>query len=108
MVSVATNLDTLLQSVKLGQEFIAELVLDLNEISIDDIGVEIAFTDVTKGAFEIISKKEMEVTNLKDRHVTFTVKIPSDNSGVYNYGFRIFPKNPNLAHRQDFNLIRWF
>jgi hypothetical protein len=28
-------------------------------------------------------------------------------AGVYEYGFRIFPKNADLPHRQDFGLVKW-
>jgi hypothetical protein len=43
-----------------------------------------------------------------DNHiVTFTCDIPIDQPGVYNYVFRLFPKNSLLPHRQDFNLVKW-
>jgi len=37
----------------------------------------------------------------------FTCKISMEKIGVYHYAFRLFPKSKWLAHRQDFNLIKW-
>jgi hypothetical protein len=28
-------------------------------------------------------------------------------TGAFEFGIRIFPKNPALPNRQDFNLVKW-
>ncbi|MFA6923446.1 MAG: alpha-glucan family phosphorylase [Bacteroidales bacterium] len=108
IVSVATSPDVANNALKLGHDFHAEVVLDLNELSVDDIGIEIIFTDIASEQPEIIYKLELTFEKINDRQVKFICDVPSDKAGTYNYGFRIFPKNPNLIHRQDLNLIRWF
>jgi phosphorylase/glycogen(starch) synthase len=93
---------------KLGERFVAEIVLDLNEISPNDIGIEVIFgqkeMDEVK---EIFYKNEMEIVKVEDRQVTYRTQIFITRSGVFDYSFRMFPKNPLLPHRQDFNLTRW-
>ena len=31
-----------------------------------------------------------------------------NDSGVFRYSFRMYPKNPDLPHRQDLAYVRWF
>ncbi|MEN6455004.1 MAG: hypothetical protein ABFD10_12155, partial [Prolixibacteraceae bacterium] len=38
---------------------------------------------------------------------TYLLNLRLMNPGAYDYGMRLFPKNPNLAHRQDFKNVRW-
>jgi hypothetical protein len=108
IVSIFVSPDIANTALKLGHDFHAEIVLDLNELSVDDIGVEIIFTDIANEQPEIIFKLELEVNKITDKQVKYICNVPSDKAGTYNYGFRIFPKNPDLVHRQDLNLIRWF
>ena len=40
--------------------------------------------------------------------VTYELKNFVTDSGAYDFSFRIFPKNPELAHRQSFAYMKWF
>lgn len=92
----------------LGEKFKAKIVINPQDINPDDIGIEVIFgkRDENK-ELEIIEKNEMakEVTN--GNHVTYTAEIFATRSGVFDYALRMYPKNKMLAHRQDFNLIKW-
>jgi starch phosphorylase len=37
----------------------------------------------------------------------FTADIIPSKAGIINYGIRIYPKNEDLPHRQDFPLLMW-
>jgi phosphorylase/glycogen(starch) synthase len=37
----------------------------------------------------------------------YAFKLDADETGVFDVGFRIFPKHVNLPHRMDFPLVRW-
>jgi hypothetical protein len=39
---------------------------------------------------------------------TFQCKHHLDHGGSYRVAYRMFPKNVNLPHRQDFCYVRWF
>ena len=106
---VSVNLpDSTVKPLLLGEQFVAEIVLNLHEIPSSDIGIEIVFGqkdfDEVK---EIHFIEEMKPIKEKKGEVTFTCKVEATHSGVYDYSFRIFPKNENLPHRMDFPLLRW-
>lgn len=92
----------------LGQSFEAEIILDLNEISGTDIGVEVLFgKKVNNEVIDPILIQELRHVRSEKNTVIFACEIPFTTAGVYDYSFRIFPKNQLLPHRQDLNLIRW-
>ncbi|MDP4266611.1 MAG: alpha-glucan family phosphorylase [Bacteroidota bacterium] len=100
--------DSSMKPLLLGETFEAQIILDLNELSDSDIGIEIVFgqkkhEEITEIAFI----HEMEVTNKENGKVTYDCKIPAERSGVYDFSFRIFPKNELLPNRQDFYLLKW-
>ena len=39
--------------------------------------------------------------------VTYELKNKAKNAGVYRYALRLYPKNADLPHRQDFAYVRW-
>jgi glycogen phosphorylase/synthase len=80
------------------------VVLDLNEISASDIGVELV---ITENGERLISKHEFTLDHSTADNAHFSVKVSIHQPGTFSYGIRIFPKNENLPHRQDINLVRW-
>lgn len=101
--------DTFNKPLPVGEPFTARIELDLKEISPKDIGIEIVFAQ-KKGEHEIIriiETNQLKMVKSDNRIVTFECSIPTKRAGVFEYGFRIFPVNPDLPHRQDFGLIKW-
>jgi len=37
----------------------------------------------------------------------FNIEKQLNMAGTFKYGFRMFPKNEDLPHRQDFCFVRW-
>ncbi len=96
------------KELKLGDLFLAELTLEVNDIKDSDFGVEVVFSRKSPGGDrEMVSVYEMEKVKSKGSQVTFKCEVPAQRTGDFNYAFRVFPKHPELAHRQDFNLIKW-
>ena len=92
----------------LGEAFKAEIVLDLNELSGTDVGIEVVFgKKINDEVKEPDFIEEMTLDRAEKNIVSFTCNIPINQAGVYDFVFRLFPKSPLLPHRQDFNLIRW-
>ncbi len=93
----------------LGQPFVAELTLDLKNLKESDFGVEVVFVRKSvEGSREIMSVYEMEPGKTEgNNQVTYKCEIAAKHTGAFNYAFRMFPRHQSLAHRQDFNLIRW-
>ncbi|MEE4178439.1 MAG: alpha-glucan family phosphorylase [Bacteroides sp.] len=98
-------------SMMLGDNFRAEIVLDVSELGHEDIGIEVVFIrqSLTDETDEVISVYELEKKGVDKNGilVTFQCEVPSKNAGIYDYAFRVFPKGKFLAHRQDLPLVRW-
>ncbi len=85
-----------------------EVVLDLGRLKPEDVGVEIIFTSTdAKGEMHIQNACELSIVSCQDGKVTYQAEIFPERTGLYQVGTRLFPKNPNLPHRQDFPLVKW-
>jgi hypothetical protein len=80
------------------------VILDLNEISASDIGVELV---ITENGERLISSHEFKLDHSTADKAQYSVDVSIRQPGTFSYGIRIFPKNENLPHKQDINLIRW-
>lgn len=100
--------DSTLKPLSLGENFKAEIVLNLNELSGLDLGIEVLFgqkvNDEVKKPIFIV---DMTAEKLESGKVVFKCDIPANTAGVFDYAFRMYPKNKDLPHRQDFNLVKW-
>jgi hypothetical protein len=79
-------------------------VLDLNEISPNDIGVELV---ITENGERLIATHEFKLDTSSVDKAIFRAEIIIKQPGTFNYGIRIFPRNEDLPNRQDFNLVKW-
>jgi glycogen phosphorylase/synthase len=97
------------EAVTLGNNYSGEIVLDLNEISPNDIGIEIVIADLigSENIPEVTYTQEFELEKVEDGLAYYKIDITPTRPGVFDFGIRIFPKHPNLPHRQDFNYLRW-
>ncbi|HTX88358.1 MAG TPA: alpha-glucan family phosphorylase, partial [Bacteroidales bacterium] len=92
----------------LGDTFKAEVVLDLKELRGTEVGVEVVFgKKVNDEVNEPILIEEMKLSRTNKSTVTYACEIPFNQAGVYDFSFRIFPKNELLPHRQDLSLVKW-
>ncbi len=93
---------------KLGDPFVAEILLKANGINESDFGLEVVFVQKPIGGDrEIASVYEMDLVENKDNLLKYRCEVPAKRTGDFNYAFRMFPRNESLAHRQDFHLIKW-
>jgi hypothetical protein len=51
--------------------------------------------------------EELKLKNSSGTKATYSGNLTLKMSGVFDFAFRIFPKAEFLAHRQDFNLVKW-
>ncbi len=106
---IAVNIpDSNQKPLSLGESFKAEIILDLNELAGTDIGIEVLFgKKINDEVKEPSFIEEMSLLKTENNIATFTCDIPINQAGVHDFAFRLFPKNPLLPHRQDFNLVTW-
>ena len=82
----------------------------INEQGLDDaVGLEIVsvYTD-ENGEERIASVRPLTVVGREGNNYTFEGKIELSNAGNFKSAVRMYPKNSNLPHRQDFCYVKWF
>jgi phosphorylase/glycogen(starch) synthase len=92
----------------LGKDYTAELVVDLGELSVEDLGVELVVADLVESN-EVKVKRVHAFTldSVDATRATFKLSIVPVDPGAFDCGIRIYAKNPELPHRMDFCLVRW-
>lgn len=91
-----------------GKDYKITCVVD--EKGLDDvIGIELVtiYTNAD-GRDHIYSVEPMQMVKKEGSMHTFEVIHSIDNGGFFRTAYRMFPKNGELAHRQDFCYVRWF
>jgi len=92
----------------MGQTYDSELVLYLGELDPEDIGAEILLTEQNaKGERHIVSLFDFKLVDCQDGVATYRATIVPEFSGTYEAAGRLYAKNPDLPHRQDFELVKW-
>ena len=91
-----------------GVEYKVKFVV--NEQGLDDaIGLEIVSVHTDENGEErIFSVRPLEVVGKEGNNYTFEGKIEVSNAGNFKTAVRMYPKNANLPHRQDFCYVKWF
>ena len=91
-----------------GNEFKAELVLNLGDLGCADIGVETIFaTPDNHGELHISEVHEYAPVEQADGVCRYQVSFMPERTGAYQVATRVFARNPLLPHRQDFELVKW-
>jgi len=101
--------DSAHKALTMGENFHAEIALSLGNLQPDDIGIEVLFIQKKNqdDPKEIIYKQEFAVSNVNRSKAVYETTFPVTQSGVFEYGFRIFAKHPLLPNRMDFSVVKW-
>jgi phosphorylase/glycogen(starch) synthase len=102
--------DTTANAFALGKEISAKIILDITGLDASDIGVEVIFRnkkDSEVNPSKIVLQQDFIATHQDKNIVTYEYTFTMDNSGVFEYGFRIYPKSDLLINRMDFCLMKW-
>ncbi|MDY4249315.1 glycosyltransferase family 1 protein [Bacteroides pyogenes] len=91
-----------------GKDYTITYVID--EKGLDDaVGLEMVTTYTTPdGKQHVYSVDPFSVIKKEGTQYTFQAVCSLSNAGSFKYAFRMYPKNPDLPHRQDFCYVRWF
>ena len=81
----------------------------INEQGLDDaVGLEKVNIYIDKNGEERVYNVEpLEVTGKEGNNYTFEATLYPQRFGVYKSAVRMYPKNKNLPHRQDFCYVKW-
>ncbi len=95
-------------SIEAGKKYNIEIVID--EAGLDDaIGVELVTLVTDKdGQDHVYHVDSFDMVERNGNNYTFRATHCIDNAGSFKVCYRMFPKNENLPHRQDFCYVKWF
>ena len=101
--------DTLMQGLfETGKKYEVEYVID--EKGLDDaIGVEMVVAGYDADGNEKLMKVvPLELVKREGNLYTFHGSVKNEFAGSFKVAYRMFPKNADLPHRQDFCYVKWF
>ena len=94
--------------VHLGTKSKATVVLDVDGLSAEDIGVEmVVVKNGPQNQEEFVYAKEFTMVSQTGKLVEYRVSTKPTQPGVFRLGIRVFPKHNQLPNRQDFNYLKW-
>lgn len=100
--------EKLIHNPQVGEDYNINVVIDMKLAVEKGIGIELLAikTDTNNQQF-IADIDELTLVKTEGTKLFFNINYQLDNAGAYKYGFRMFPKNDMLPHRQDFCYVRW-
>ena len=100
--------DVLNGSISAGQEYTIRVVVDEAGLN-DAVGIELVTLNTDKdGIDHVYSVEAFKMVGVEGNNYTFELKHELNNAGSFKVAYRLFPKNENLPHRQDFCYVKWF
>jgi starch phosphorylase len=94
--------------VESGKDYLITCVIDEKGLN-DAVGLELVSTYTTaEGKQHVYSVEPFDVVKKEGNLYTFQLQHSLSNAGSFKVSYRMFPKNADLPHRQDFCYVRWF
>ncbi|MDE6152755.1 MAG: alpha-glucan family phosphorylase, partial [Muribaculaceae bacterium] len=89
-----------------GNDFSTRVIIDTNGIG-SGLGVEQVVYKVENGEEKLWATMQFEVVKEEGNVFTYELRGKLKDAGVFRYGIRLYPKNADLPHRQDFAYTKW-
>ncbi|MBK7475602.1 MAG: alpha-glucan family phosphorylase [Haliscomenobacter sp.] len=100
--------DTDNYSLNFGESFKVRIKVAHNGIPPQQLGLEaVFFKRISETELDLRFHRDLKVVDKNDHYVTFAGEILPQISGVYEYGFRLYPKHELMPHKQDLCLVKW-
>lgn len=91
-----------------GEVYSINIVIDTKDDNENGIGIELVSTKSDKNNIDrLYSVEELNLVKTEGSKLYFNINKQLKMAGTFKYGFRMFPKNEDLPHRQDFCYVRW-
>ncbi len=100
--------EKLIHNPQVGEDYEINVVIDMKKTDEKGIGIELLALKTNKNnEEELIDVDELTLVKTEGSKLYFNLHYQLDHAGTFKYGFRMFPKNELLPHRQDFCYVRW-
>jgi len=92
-----------------GKTYSGKVVLDLGDLSAEEIGVEMVHNKTGRGFEQSFFRgtETFECTRIEGSIAEYTFNQKVKETGLFDIGFRIYPNNELIPHRMDCPLVRW-
>lgn len=106
-IRVVSKDDSALSAAETGKEYTLRYVIDEQGLN-DAVGLELVSIKTDKnGEKHIFSKREFKMVGREGNNYTFEATFEPDVAGAFKSCVRMYPKNENLVHREDFCYVKW-
>lgn len=106
-IRVVSKDDSALSAAETGKEYTLRYVIDEQGLN-DAVGLELVSIKTDKNCEEhIFSKREFKMVGREGNNYTFEATFEPDVAGAFKSCVRMYPKNENLVHREDFCYVKW-
>lgn len=96
------------EAIILGNSYHIEVVVDIDGLKAEDIGVELIIaSQIDSNDVKIVSKHELELIGVEGSQAKYSINTEPDRTGTFDIACRVYPKNAKLPHRMDFALVKW-
>ncbi|MDR1652528.1 MAG: alpha-glucan family phosphorylase [Prevotellaceae bacterium] len=98
----------MLNNSSVGENYVINVVIDTKNLNDNGIGIEMVITEkLHNNDIKLADVEELELVKTEGSKLYYSINYRLNETGTFNYAFRMFPKNVNLPHRQDFCYVRW-
>ena len=107
-IHVVSKDESMLNGAQTGVKYTLKYVID--EQGLDDaVGLELVTLkpETDKSDRQVFSVHEFKMTGHEGNNYSFELTVEPDHAGSFRSCVRMFPKNANLPHRQDFCYVKW-
>ena len=106
-IRVVSKDDSILSDAATGNKYTIRYVIDEQGLN-DAVGLElVSMKDDKNDAERVFRVREFDMVKRDGNLYTFEVVVEPDIAGSYKTCVRMFPKNKELPHRQDFCYVKW-
>lgn len=100
--------ENLIHNPQAGETYSINITIDVNGINDNGIGIELVTTKLgVNNVDTLFDVEELKLVKSDGTKLHFNLEYQFNMAGSFKYGFRMFPKNEDLPHRQDFCYVRW-
>lgn len=100
--------DGLMHNPQVGEDYNINIVIDTKNL--DDKGIGLELVPIRQSRTNLDKPEgaqEFKLVKTEESKLFFNLDYQLNRAGSYKFGIRMFPKNEDLPHRQDFCFVRW-
>lgn len=106
-INVVSRTESAFEEITTGEEKIITYTIDEAGLN-DAVGLElVTIKNNPDKEITIHEVRPFKMVKQEGNLYTFELRFKADHAGAYKTCVRMFPKNENLPHRQDFAYVKW-